>query len=202
MAVTFTLTEEEKSLLGVIACSAIDQILQGKTSVDLPFIPQGVLHETLGCFVTLNKNGRLRGCIGTMVAQEPLHITAVRMACAAALHDNRFPPLTREEWESAGAGRVEVELSVLGPMSLCPGKEHIQIGTHGLLLTLHGKSGVFLPKVPVEQGWDLDTYLTQLCHKASLPVNSWQHKDAQLFYYEALVFSVPRVQGSKGHVLQ
>ncbi len=202
MSVAFTLTEEEKSLLGVLACTAIEQVLLGKNTIDVPPAPRGMLHEPLGCFVTLTKDGDLRGCIGTMVAQDPLHITLVRMACAAALQDHRFPPLTQEEWECAGISRVEMEISVLGPLSPCAGKEHIILGTHGLLLSLHGKSGVFLPKVPVEQGWDVDTYLTQLCHKASLPRGSWQHKDAQLLSYEALVFSVPRVQSASGNMLQ
>ncbi len=197
MAVTFTLTEEEKNILGTIACSTITSVVAGEQTISLPPPSlaegsQGHVHEALGCFVTLTKGGHLRGCIGNMVGQEALYLTVARMAHAAAMQDHRFPPVTQEEWQATGNKRIDIEISVLGPLSPCPGKEHIEVGTHGLLLQLHGKSGVFLPKVPVEQGWDLDTYLTQLCRKAALPDGSWQHPQAQLFWYEALVFAVQR----------
>ncbi len=189
MSVTFSLSLEEQESLGQIACSAITNTLAGKT-IELPKVSSQVLNEHLGSFVTININGRLRGCIGTMIGHEPLYHNVARMAHAAAFQDTRFKPLTLAEWDHA-----QLSISVLGPLSPCTNIEHIKIGQHGLMLKLGNKSGVFLPKVPVEQGWDLDAYLLNLCHKAGLAPNSWQNPDAQLLWYEALVFDVERISG-------
>ena len=87
---------------------------------------------------------------------------------------------------------MELEISVLGPLTPCPDPQQVEVGRHGLLLTLQGRSGVFLPKVPVEQGWDLYAYLETLCRKASLPSESWKHPQAQLYWFESLVFLVDK----------
>ncbi len=184
MSVTFSLSTEEKEALGKLACLAIDSTLAGK-NIEIPPADRGVLHDHLGSFVTININGRLRGCIGTMIGQEPLYINVARMAHAAAFQDSRFQPLSQEEWNTA-----DLSISVLGPLTPCPDIKQIQIGQHGLLLRLGNKSGVFLPKVPVEQGWDLNAYLVNLCHKAGIPPNSFDNPDAELYWYEALVFDV------------
>ncbi len=190
MSIKFSLSSKEKNALGSLACLAIAQSFSTE-NVSIPAMARGVLQQELGCFVTLTQGGRLRGCIGSMVGREPLYANVVRMAKAAAFEDPRFPALTQEEWFSKEQP-VSVEISVLGPLTLCPSVESVEIGRHGLLLTLGHKSGVFLPKVPVEQGWDLAAYLENLCHKAGLPVGSWQHEKAQLYWYEAYVFSVTR----------
>ncbi len=184
--VTFNLTQEEKNILGDIACLAIGQQL-AEMPLTLPNVRHGVLTDELGCFVTLNKNGVLRGCIGSLIGKEPLYENVARMAIAAAFKDTRFPPVAPQEWPT-----LEIEISVLGPMTLCPKIEDIEIGRHGLLLILGTHSGVFLPKVPVEQGWDLTAYLENLCRKAQLPSQAWQDPKAQLYWYEALVFPVQR----------
>ena len=77
---------------------------------------------------------------------------------------------------------------VLDQLSPCPNPEAIEIGRHGLVLQYMGRSGVFLPQVPVEQGWDLDQYLTNLCYKAGLPDGSWKKQGARLFWYEGFKF--------------
>lgn len=182
MSVAFVLTPHERRIVLDTARLSIAARLAGKEA-SLPVPPLGILHEPLGSFVTLHMHGALRGCVGTMVSQEPLYHTAARMALAAAFHDGRFAPLTIAEWP-----QTSIEISVLGPLTLCPDVGAIELGRHGLLLHLQGKSGVFLPKVPIEQGWDKNTYLEQLCHKAGLPKGSWKHPQAQVYWYEALVF--------------
>ena len=134
-------------------------------------------------FVTLTTDGRLRGCIGTIVGREPLYLNLWRMARAAAFEDPRFPSLTLREW--AGAA---LHISVLDELTPCPDPEAIEVGRHGLALQYLGHSGVFLPQVPVEQGWDRLSYLEHLCAKAGLPGGSWRAPGARLFWYEALVF--------------
>ncbi len=186
MSVTFSLSDKEKKDLGKVACLAISASLAGK-EVEVPSSMDGVLNEHLGSFVTLEKNGRLRGCIGTMIGQEPLYVNVARMAHAAAFNDHRFPPLTHDEWPN-----VDVSISVLGPLTPCPDANAVEIGRHGLLLKLGAKSGVFLPKVAEEQGWNLEAYLENLCYKAGLPSGSWKDSKAQIFWYEALVFDVEK----------
>ncbi len=186
MSTDFSLTAEEKRALCDLARWGILRGFSGKRpdGADVPEPPAGVLHQPLGSFVTLKIRGRLRGCIGTIIPQEPLYRNAARMSHASAFQDSRFPPLKREELDE-----LEIELSVLGPITPCPDPEKVEVGRHGLLLRLGGRSGVFLPKVPLEQGWDRAAYLENLCRKAGLPPGSWKEPQAQLFWYEALVFS-------------
>lgn len=136
-----------------------------------------------GVFVTLKKAGELRGCIGHMQADAPLWQAVQKMAVAAATSDPRFPPLTRAELD-----QVEIEISVLSPLSRLDDWEAIQVGTHGLVLDYHGQRGVFLPQVPVEQGWNRTQYLDNLCLKAGVPQGCWRDPAAKLYTFTAIVF--------------
>lgn len=193
---TEMLTEVEKKLLGMCAQLAIKTQLAGETGKQAPALPpklvKSTLAKSLGSFVTLKIRGRLRGCIGTMIGHEPLFRNVWRMARAAAFEDLRFPPLRPEEFE-----RLDIHISVVGPLSPCPSIDQIEIGRHGLLLELDGSSGVFLPEVPVEQGWNKQMYLENLCIKAGLPSKSWRHERAHLYWYETFSFDVPREDAPK-----
>ena len=151
MSTHFNLTDQEKHTLCELARWGIVGGFAGKRpdGPDIPIPPEGVLREKLGAFVTLKRGGTLRGCIGTIIPQEELYRNVARMGFASAFQDSRFPPLRREELED-----TEIEVAVLGPITPCPDPERIEVGRHGLLVRLGGRSGVFLPKVPVEQGWD------------------------------------------------
>ena len=186
MSTNFNLSEAEKYSLCELARWGILCGFAGKRPElePLPEQAAGILHEPLGVFVTLVRQRQLRGCIGTLSPNEALCKNTARMAYAAAFQDRRFSALSRAEFED-----TEIEISVLGPLAPCPDAELIEVGKHGLVLRLGGRSGVFLPKVPVEQGWDRLAYLENLCRKAGLPAGSWRDKQAQLFWYEALVFA-------------
>ncbi len=188
----FSLNQNQQKYLGCIAINSITQELYGNIEhqKELPQLTpeeHDVLQKPLGAFITLGKNSQLRGCIGSIVGQEPLAANVKHMAKAAAFQDPRFPPLRIEEWDV-----VSVEISVLGPLTPCPDVKQIEIGRHGLVLSLGNDRGVFLPKVPVEQGWDLQAYLENLCRKANLPPHSWQDERASIFWYEAFVFKVEK----------
>lgn len=187
MGLSFSLSKKEQAYLGKLVRWAIAEGMGGKNPNQTLLMdpPYAALCVPLGCFVTLNLCGSLRGCIGTMVPQEPLYKNAVRMAASAAFNDPRFPPLTEEEWKAC-----QCEVSVLGPMSICPDPECIEVGRHGLVLQMLDKSGVFLPQVPVEAGWDRLEYLEHLCEKAGLPHGCWREKAARLYWFEAFVFEV------------
>lgn len=191
MALSFHLDDEQKAFLSRQAHLAIDSVLTNDAEAK-PLWPGPecagpgdglVLSSDLGSFVTLTLDHDLRGCIGTIVGHEPLYLNVWNMARQAAFNDPRFPPLTASEWSG-----VSMEISVLDQPTLCHNWEEIVIGRDGLILSCHGRNGVFLPQVPVEQGWNREQYLDHLCLKAGVPVGSWRLPDAVLYWYQALVF--------------
>jgi len=189
MSTSFFLPEAEKKFLSRQARMSIEAGLAGKSVADIPqppadvFEPNSALFRTLGAFVTLHMSGNLRRCIGNIIGREPLYATVWHMAHAAAFEDPRFPALSLSEWP-----RVNLDISVLDELTVCPNPQAVEVGRHGLVLQYAGRSGVFLPQVPVEQGGDRLAYLDNLCLKAGLPLGTWKQPGAQLFWYEAVVF--------------
>ncbi|MDR1858033.1 MAG: AmmeMemoRadiSam system protein A [Treponema sp.] len=185
----FTINPDEQKILLADARESIVSKLEGRQ----PQYPgeaanSAVLREPCGAFVTLHKLGRgsgrnLRGCIGRMTASLPLVETVRVMAREAAFGDPRFPPLRPGELEMC-----HIEISALSPMSVCPDPRQVKVGVHGLYLTRGGRSGVLLPQVPVEQGWNLNEYLDYICVKAGLPPESYNTPDAILYTFTAVVF--------------
>ena len=186
---SFALTEAQQRYLARLARLSIEAGLARASAPAPPQPPEepdqsrSLLRRPLGAFVTIKLNGALRGCIGSIIGREPLYENVWRMARAAAFEDPRFPPLTLAEWAHA-----RLEISVLDELRPCPDPALIQVGRHGLVLQYQGRSGVFLPQVPVEQGWDRAAYLDNLCRKAGLPPGTWREPEARLFWYEAQVF--------------
>jgi len=135
-----------------------------------------------GAFVTLKKDGELRGCIGHIEAVEPLIDTVADMARAAALEDPRFPPVTAREEPD-----IHIEISVLSPITPCPNLEDIEIGRHGLVVSHGPYRGLLLPQVAVEWGWDRETFLRHTCRKAGLPPDAYR-RGAKVYWFEAEVF--------------
>lgn len=180
------LDASQRAFLSRQARLSIDSVLRGDGQAS-PLVPEEAdspLAAHLGSFVTLKLGHKLRGCIGTIIGREPIWANVWRMARAAAFEDPRFPPLSEPEW-----GACDLDISVLDAPVICPDPSAIVIGRHGLILQHRGRTGVFLPQVPVEQGWSLPVFLSQLCVKAGLPDGSWQEPGARLFWYTAQVFS-------------
>ncbi len=135
-----------------------------------------------GAFVTLRERGELRGCIGHTQADLPLYQTVQQTAVSAATGDPRFPSLTQEELAD-----VTVEISILSPFRRVTDVAQVEVGTHGLMIFKGQHRGLLLPQVPVEQGWDRDEYLENLCLKAGLSEGCWQ-EGATLYSFTAVVF--------------
>jgi MEMO1 family protein len=135
-----------------------------------------------GAFVTLKKHGELRGCIGQMAPEMPLVQTIGAMAVQAALNDRRFSPVKANELKE-----IEIEISVLTPMQRVSGPSALVIGRDGVVLQKGDRSAVFLPQVAVEQGWNREQWLDNLCLKAGLLVGAWR-KDSQFLAFQADVF--------------
>ncbi|NLY41396.1 MAG: AmmeMemoRadiSam system protein A [Desulfovibrionales bacterium] len=177
-----TITEEEKTWCKKLIFWTIAQHL-GQNPGPKPALDSATLQLELGAFVTLKKNGQLRGCIGNVTGQGPLAETIERMACAAAFEDPRFPPLTAHELDA-----LQIEVSVMGPLTLCPDPERIEVGKHGLYIRKAMHAGLLLPQVALEWGWDRETFLDQTCVKAGLPRGSWRKPKTEIWWFEAVIF--------------
>lgn len=178
----FMPSAEDKATLLAWARESIAARLEKRKTGPAPTSP--ALNKEAGAFVTLSKDGSLRGCIGRISAGGPLVETIHEMAMAAAFEDPRFSPLSAEE-----LSEVEIEITILTPLVKLASVEAIEIGRHGLYLVKGWHSGLLLPQVPTEYGWDRATFLEQLCYKAGLPQGAWREPDAELFCFEGAVFN-------------
>lgn len=170
---------EERRVLLQLAHRSIEAALEGK-QVDTT-APTEHLAQPRGAFTTLHIKGELRGCVGYVTAEYPVYRTVAETAVAAAVYDTRFYPVSPFE-----APQLQIEISVLSP--LFPIKaEEVEVGRHGLVVSMGGRRGLLLPQVPVEHGWDRLMFLAQTCFKAGLPADAWQ-QGAKLEAFTAEVF--------------
>lgn len=182
VGVDLGLTPEEKALLHRVARQSIEARCRGETPPSIT-IDSAKLKEPRGAFVTLHKHGMLRGCIGHIMATRPLAQTVSEAAVAAAFEDPRFPPLDSVELKD-----IKLEISVLTPLERIRNNEDIVVGVHGIVLRKGGRSGLLLPQVATEQGWDRINFLENCCLKAGLPRNAWRDADTEIFIFSADVF--------------
>jgi AmmeMemoRadiSam system protein A len=170
---------DERSLLIAAAHLAISSAL-GSQDISLE-PPSAHLGESRGVFTTLYRKGELRGCVGYALPITSLYRAVIETARGAASDDPRFAPVTPEELPD-----LKVSLSVLSPLK--PTRpEEVEIGLHGLLVTLGQRRGLLLPQVPLEHGWDRIQFLEQTCRKAGLPRDAWK-SGATLQAFTAEVF--------------
>jgi AmmeMemoRadiSam system protein A len=176
------LTAEEKKELFRIAHLSIEAEVRGLPKPKFaPLTPR--LAELRGVFVTLKEKGQLRGCIGYIEGIKPLYLAVAEMAVAAATGDPRFPEVTENELP-----HLEYEISVLTPKRQIGKPEEFIPGQHGIIVQRGGRSGVFLPQVAAEEGWNREQTLNYLCaHKAGLLQDAWRDKETKLFVFEAEV---------------
>lgn len=176
-----TLTTEEKKILLSIARERIRSELEN-TKTDFPE-PTETLSTVCGAFVTLHKEGELRGCIGNIVGSKPLYKEVYELAASSAFRDPRFPPLGKDEYS-----HIDIEISVLTPLTKVADPEEIEVGTHGIMIKSGPHSGVLLPQVPVEQGWNREQFLDNTCRKAGLPAGCRRDENTEIYIFSALVF--------------
>ncbi len=181
MEADFSLTDDERTTLLTTARGSIAARF-AHTSIPAPDATPA-LRTPCGAFVTLKIRGRLRGCIGHIAAVTPLGETVRDVALSSAFDDPRFPPLTREELAA-----VSIEVSALSPLRRITDASEIRVGTHGILLRRGGRSGLLLPQVATEQGWQRDEFLVHTCRKAGLPDDAWRDADTTIEIFSAIVF--------------
>lgn len=179
---TAPLSAAERQALLAFARSSIERYLATSTApLARGFVPS--LWRKQGVFVTLEKEGRLRGCIGHRHADRPLCQIVGGMALQAAFNDSRFPPVTAAEMTE-----LEIEISLLSPLTQVKGARAVRLGRDGVLLRKAGREAVFLPQVATEQGWDRVQMMEALCRKAGLPPGDWR-QGAELFTFQTESFS-------------
>lgn len=182
VGVDLGLSEHDKDTLRHIAKTVIQSKARGKPAPEFT-VDSPILKEKRGAFVTINKGGQLRGCIGYIQPYKPLYQTIEEMAIQAAFHDPRFGPVTEKELPD-----LEVEISVLTPMKRIKAVEEIEVGKHGILIERGFHSGLLLPQVATEYGWDRKTFLGHTCLKAGLPQDAWKGKDTVISIFSADIF--------------
>ena len=180
----FKLTDKDKKDLLVIARNTIEHYIKNRTKIEIDEKNlSSILKTNSGAFVTLKKHGSLRGCIGRFDASEPLCQVVQDMAIASSTQDPRFLPV-----ESNEIPELEIEISVITPMRRISSINEIELGKHGIYIKKGYSSGTFLPQVATETGWTKEEFLGHCAQdKAGIGWNGW--KDADLYVYEALVFS-------------
>jgi AmmeMemoRadiSam system protein A len=182
VGVDLGLSDDEKTTLLKIARTTIESRIKGKDAPE--FTPDSeTLKENRGAFVSLHRKGNLRGCIGHIQATKPLYKTIQEMAISAAFQDPRFEPMSEKELED-----LDIEISVLTPMKPVTDINEIEVGKHGLMIVKDYYSGLLLPQVATEYGWDRETFLEHTCMKAGLPVNAWKDSDTKIYAFSADVF--------------
>ena len=147
-----------------------------------PLASLGALGEPAAAFVTIRLADRLRGCIGLIGGDEPLHEVVARCAGDAATRDPRFPPLP-----PADLPGVRLEISVLTLFRRVADPAETEVGRHGVLVEQGLNRALLLPQVAGEWGWDRETFLSQACVKAGLPADAWR-TGAAVHTFEAQVF--------------
>jgi uncharacterized protein (TIGR00296 family) len=182
---------EKGKFLVKLARKAIEEYLNCGVEISPPKDTPAELLEKRGVFVTLKKfpSMELRGCIGYPEPILPLAIATVHAGISAAVNDPRFLPVRPEEVKN-----LVVEVTVLTPPEKIdvPVKERpkaIKVGKDGLIVRCGSASGLLLPQVPVEWGWNEEEFLSQVCVKAGLPPHCWLSPLCELYKFQGQVFT-------------
>lgn len=184
------LTEDDGKLALGLARGTLEHVIEKKQKADLKLTP--VFDEKRGVFVTLTIHEQLRGCIGFPYPYLPLGEAIVQAATAAALEDPRFRPVTNDELL-----KIAVEVTVLTVPVVVEGApedrpKNVVVGKHGLIIKGRGTSGLLLPQVATDYGWDAKTFLDHTCNKAGLPETAWHDSRVELLTFEGQIFSEHR----------
>jgi len=178
------LNREQRELLLTMAKETVESFVTTGQAPEFDVTDER-LKQKQGAFVTLTKNGQLRGCIGQIVpSDEPLWQVVREMAVAACSEDGRFNPVEKSELDE-----LEYEVSVLSAPEAIDDWKKIELGKQGVIIRKGGRSGVFLPQVATETGWTLEEFLGQLCsQKAGLSPSCYKDKDTEIQIFSAQVF--------------
>jgi hypothetical protein len=176
------LNKDQQRFLIKLARDSIEYYLEKGEHIQIE-TDEGILKKKRGAFVTIKHKGELRGCIGYPVPYLPLYKTIIEASVMAATKDPRFLPIQENELPD-----IDIEISVLSVPKKVNDISEIEVGRHGIIVSKGINSGLLLPQVPLEWGWDLETYLKHGCLKAGLDEKALE-KGAEVEIFTAQVFS-------------
>jgi AmmeMemoRadiSam system protein A len=179
-----TLSEAARTDLLRLARGSLEAHFRGEAPPRLSSDRAETFGQPRGLFVTLRRDGELRGCIGTLAPTGDLTRVIPEYALRAALEDPRFEPLAAEELSAC-----QIEVSVLTAPEPLESPDQIEIGRDGLILEMRGRRGLLLPQVATEWGFDRERFLSEVARKAGLDADAWRHPDARVWTFQAEVFS-------------
>ena len=180
---SFFLNDEEKKELLSIAKLAVYEATLNHKKIEIESSKVSAkLKLHLGAFVTLYKNGKLRGCIGRFEPNQPLYEVIVDMAIASAQNDTRFNILTKDELDE-----IDIEISVLTPRKKIESINEIEIAKHGIYVQKGLQNGTYLPHVATQMSWNVEQFVNS-CAKEKAGISFKNYNELELFTYEAIVF--------------
>jgi len=174
--------QEKQYLLDLVRNTIVNILETGEFPETEPVSEK--MREKYGVFVTLHKEGNLRGCIGYIEGVDQLYKSVMNMSKSAAFQDPRFPPVEKKEVD-----QLEIEISVLSPIKKIESVDEIQVGKHGLIVQQGPYRGLLLPQVATEWGWDKLQFLEQTCRKAGLSTDAWKNTETDIYIFSAEIFS-------------
>lgn len=173
------ISENHQNIILKIARNAIESLYYDNIP-DVSIGNANILNEQRGVFVTLKKQGELRGCIGYIISEDPLYETLKETAKMAASQDTRFPKVAESELD-----QITIELSILSLPENISDYEEIVVGKHGLIVTEFSGSGVLLPQVAVNNNYSREEFLSAVCKKAGLPADLWEKRMLKIKIFTA-----------------
>ena len=189
-------SDEDGEILVRTARSAVTEYLKTRKKMTLEEKFKSRFSYNSGVFVTLNKDEKLRGCIGFPTPERKLYQSLLDAAIASATEDPRFPSVRYEELSD-----ITFEVTVLTPpeevcvedASEYPSR--IRVGRDGLIVKWEFGAGLLLPQVPVEYGWNEEEFLNHTCEKAGAPQDYWKRKSTKILRFEGIVFKETNPNG-------
>lgn len=188
-----TFDDNDGYTLVKLARSAVENYLKSRRIIEVDDSIKLKYSMRFGVFVTINEynKGRedLRGCIGFPMPTKELYSALIDASIAAAINDPRFKPVSMEEYPN-----LTFEVSILSEPILIKVndpreyKNAIKVGRDGLIIAWRYGSGLLLPQVAIEYGWDAERFLCETCMKANALPDCWLYEDTKVYRFSAVVF--------------
>ncbi|MGE5341948.1 MAG: AmmeMemoRadiSam system protein A [Candidatus Omnitrophota bacterium] len=174
-------TIDEKKALLQLARETIENVVN-HIEKEYPKTENPKFLEKRGVFVTLRKKEKLRGCIGYPLPTKSVVEAVIDNAISSAVHDPRFKPVTAKELKD-----IAIEISILTVPRKVKDHTEVVVGRDGIIISKGFMRGLLLPQVPLEQGWNLEEYISYGCLKAGLPNDEWK-RSVEIETFEGIVF--------------
>ena len=191
------LSDSDGVVLVKTARKAVTEFLSNGNRMKLESDLEEKFSFNSGVFVTLNNPGGLRGCIGFPMPEKKLSRAIIEGAIAAATEDPRFPSVKTNELND-----IVFEVTVLTPPVVVNVSdpmeylEKIKVGRDGLIIRHSFSSGLLLPQVPVEYGWNVEEFLQHTCEKAGLARDTWKNESVKIEKFEGIIFKEETPNGA------